>query len=342
MMREIITERLLLRKFSQDDFAAVHSYASVLENIIYMVFEPNTPEQTTAFIKRAIATAAEEPCRDFQFAVVLKNSGGLIGGCQISISGDCGEVGWLLHRDFWRQGFGTEVGAALLAFGFDELNLRRIVARCDAENVGSYGVMEKIGMRREGLLIEKRPPNKLSERKFSDELIYAKLKDEHDVEKEIAYYNAQPCVFEEFIDVPELVCGEIRLVCIGKKPAISEKKYVPAYAFAVCKGSEKIGSVDLRIGYCGNLYYGGQIGYSIDEKHRGNGYAGIACRLLLPVARAHGMKTLLITNDVSNAASKRVCEKLGAKLVRVARVPEWNELYKTGQRYMNVFEWKID
>ena len=89
------------------------------------------------------------------------------------------------------------------------------------------------------------------------------------------------------------------------------------------------------------LYYGGQIGYNIDEAYRGNGYASRACRLLRAVAKAHGMEKLLITNDVSNYASQRVCEKIPARLVRVARLPEWHELYQEGQRFVNVYEWDI-
>jgi len=166
--------------------------------------------------------------------------------------------------------------------------------------------------------------------------------DEQDTRNEIAYYNALPCVFDGFMDVPTLSDGVIHLVCTARHQAIPEKKFVPSYDFAVCKGSETIGKAGLRIGYSEGLYYSGHIHYRIDETHRGNGYAVRACRLLLPVAKAHGMTTLLITNNPANTASRRVCEKLGARLVRVARLPEWHELYQEGQRTQsNVFEWNV-
>lgn len=53
------------------------------------------------------------------------------------------------------------------------------------------------------------------------------------------------------------------------------------------------------------------------------------------------MTKLLITNDVNNAASRRVCEKLGLKHVRSAKVPEWSDLYDEGQRYLNIYEMSI-
>lgn len=341
-MKTLETERLILRKYAEDDFAAVHSYANCVENTIYMVWGPNTEEQTKDFIKREISKTTENLRKEYNYAVVLKDTHRLIGGCGITLHESCSEVGWILHRDYWKQGYCTEMGQALLKFGFEELNLRRIIAYCDFENIGSYRVMEKIGMRREGVYLDGRPAHKLSDRQYSDELSYGILKDEWETHNEIAYYNSLPLKFNDFIDLPELSDGVIYLVCTGKYTANPEKKIVPAYHFAVCMGSEKIGGIDLRIGYTNGLYYGGQIGYGIDEKYRGNGYAGRACRLLLPVAKAHNMTKLLITNNHTNTASRRVCEKLGTKLLRVARLPEWHDLYQRGQRFSNIYEWSVD
>jgi len=169
---------------------------------------------------------------------------------------------------------------------------------------------------------------------------------EPEVQKEIEYYKALPCEFNGFIDVPPLDDGVINLVCTVKKPADPVKKWIPTYEFAICKGSEKIGTIRLRIGYGGgdydcNCYYGGQIYYDIDEKYRGNGYAGRACRLIIPIAKAHKMTKLLITNADTNKASARVCEKLGARFIRKARLPEWFDEYKNGHRYSNIFEWSL-
>ena len=341
-MKTLETKRLMLRKFKEDDFAAAHSYASCAENILYMPWGPNSESETREFIARSIASAEKHPIDNYEYAVVVKKTGALIGGCGISPSGDQAMLGWCLHRDHWRNGYGTELGFALLKFGFEELGLRRITAFCHAENIGSYRVMEKIGMRREGLFLEDHSPKKLSAEKYGDKLVYAMLKDEWDIQKEIAYYNALPAKFDGFIDLPELSDGVIHLVCTAKNPGDAEKKLVPGYDFAICKGSEKIGGINLRIGYTDGLYYGGQIGYGIEEKHRGNGYAGRACRLIAPVARAHGMIKLLVTNDHANAASRRVCEKLGARFVRLARLPEWHNLYQKGRRLSNIYEWSIE
>ena len=162
-----------------------------------------------------------------------------------------------------------------------------------------------------------------------------------DIKEEIEYYNNLPCVFEDFIELPKLFDGVISLNCTKKSPAMPEKNWVPAYMFDICLNGEKVGQINLRIGYSERLYYGGQIGYDVDEAHRGKGYAGRACRLVAQVAAAHGMIKLLITNDGANSSSMRVCEKLGARLLRTVPVPEWHDLYKDGQRFANIYEWEI-
>jgi len=178
MMKSIETTRLILRKFKEDDFTSFHSYANCMENIIYMVWGPSTEEQTRSFINMAIKKADENPCANYQYAAVTKDGDILIGACNLTLSGGEAEMGWFLHREYWKQGFGTEIGKALLKFGFEDLQLNRIRAHCDVENIGSYRVMEKIGMRCEGLFPESRPAHKLSDKKFGDELSYAILKDE--------------------------------------------------------------------------------------------------------------------------------------------------------------------
>lgn len=341
-MAALETERLCLRAYEADDFAAVHAYASTVENTVHMPFGPNSEADTRAFLDMAIAANEADPRRRYEFAVILKESGTPIGGCGLYLLGkDEGEIGWILHRNHWRRGYGTELGRALVALGFGELHLHRIVARCDAQNCASFGVMEKLNMRREGCFLEARPAHKLSDKPYGDELLYAILREEWEIQKEIAYYDALPCRFFDFIELPALTGGEIYLVCTGKSPADPERKYVPAYHFAICRGGEKIGNIGLRIGYTEGLYYGGQIGYNVDEACRGRGYAAEACRLILPVARAHGMEKLLITNEQTNIASRRVCEKLGARFVRLARLPEQSELYQKGLRYVNIFEVEV-
>ncbi|MGY2032470.1 GNAT family N-acetyltransferase [Nocardia gipuzkoensis] len=80
-------------------------------------------------------------------------SGRLIGSAAIGVTSAQhrrGEFGFVFHRDFWSQGYATEVGMLLLRFGFDRLRLRRISATCHPDNHASARVLEKVGSTLEG------------------------------------------------------------------------------------------------------------------------------------------------------------------------------------------------
>ena len=59
------------------------------------------------------------------------------------------ELGWVIHPDHAGQGFGAEAVAELLRICFEDLGLRRVTALCFADNVPSWRLMERLGMRRE-------------------------------------------------------------------------------------------------------------------------------------------------------------------------------------------------
>ena len=84
------------------------------------------------------------------------------------------ELGYAFHPDFHGQGFAYEAAAAMLGLGFREFNFHRIYARCDARNIGSYKLMQRLGMRREAHFIQ----NELFKGEWSDELYYAILQAE--------------------------------------------------------------------------------------------------------------------------------------------------------------------
>jgi len=93
------------------------------------------------------------------------------------------------------------------------------------------------------------------------------------------------------------------------------------------------GGISLRIGSNSalELYYG-HFGYHVYPPARGHHYAERSCRLLLPLARRHGLKTVWITCDPQNQASRRTCQRLGADLVSIVPVPPDDPLYARGER----------
>jgi predicted acetyltransferase len=96
---------------------------------------------------------------------------------------------------------------------------------------------------------------------------------------------------------------------------------------------EIAGSVSLRIGDSLDLQqYVGNIGYNVYPPARGRHYAERASRLILTLARAHGMQRLWITCNPENWASRRTCERLGAAMIDIVAVPSDHPLHQRGER----------
>jgi RimJ/RimL family protein N-acetyltransferase len=149
----IETARLILRDWGEAD-------------IVPFIRHTNTPAvmrwlggvQTKAALEDAIRNRMmrwqEE--RGFTFWVVeRKADGALLGFCGIKIADTAGspiegvhEIGWRLREDAWGQGYAREAAIASLDFAFEALGAARVVAITFAQNVESWGLMERLGMTR--------------------------------------------------------------------------------------------------------------------------------------------------------------------------------------------------
>jgi len=156
-LTKLATDRLLLREFAEDDWRAVLAYQSEAQYLKYSSWTRRTAEQVQAFVRGFIEWQGERPRTKYQLAIMLRGEGRLIGNCGIRLkSADSRQanLGYEIAPGYWGDGYATEAARAMVAFGFEELQLHRIWARCVAENVASYRILEKVGMRREGRLRE--------------------------------------------------------------------------------------------------------------------------------------------------------------------------------------------
>ncbi len=102
------------------------------------------------------------------------------------------------------------------------------------------------------------------------------------------------------------------------------------------------GTIGLRISCSPDIeMYFGHIGYKVFPIARGRRYAERGARLLLPLARAHGMTTLWITCNPDNIASRKTCERLGSELVEIVPVPPDHPLYARGDREKCRYRWRL-
>jgi len=115
----------------------------------------------------------------------------------------------------------------------------------------------------------------------------------------------------------EIIYLQLSETCIG------DSCILPFYYYDIhLKSSNvKIGKISMRIGENYNSYYNGHIGYEVDSEYRGQGIACEACRLVLPIAKRHGMSHVYVTCAESNGASRKTIEKLNVMLQAVVSVP---------------------
>lgn len=145
----INTERLILEPLGIKYLESVHAYASDPENTRYMCNLPNKSiEETMEFLQRADEEWKKETPSFYEFAIVYKNQ--QIGAVSLHLDNDqlSGELGWILRKEYWKQGIAYEAAKALLDYAVKKLKIKHFIAHCDAENIASYKIMEKLGMTR--------------------------------------------------------------------------------------------------------------------------------------------------------------------------------------------------
>ncbi len=144
------TRRLVLRPFEPNDVEDVLAYANDPEWSRFLsVPRPYSIEDAREFVDRSVSIDwQEEP------AFAIEYDGAVVGGIGFHIDSpnSRGMLAYSIARAYWNQGLMTEAAAAVVDWGFDQLGLAKIYSFADVENVGSWRVMEKVGMTREGTL----------------------------------------------------------------------------------------------------------------------------------------------------------------------------------------------
>ena len=145
-----------------------------------------------------------------------------------------------------------------------------------------------------------------------------------------------------FFDLGALQEADFQLRLEKTAAADPVRGFVPAYHFAICSPEgEKMGSCDLRIGHNERLYFGGHIGYRVEEAFRGRHLAARSVRLLLPLADKHGLGYVLITCNPENIASRRTAEWAGFRLLETAEVPAWHDLAQQGMPRVCIYGYSL-
>ena len=147
-MKNIILDRVIIRRFKENDWKDLLEYLSDEEVVKYEPYEVFTEVEVKEETIRRIDD------KSF-YAVCMKEKDKLIGNIYFS-KGDFGtwELGYVFNKTYQGYGYATESIKGLIEYAFKELDVRRIIAMCNPENERSWKLLERLNMRREGMLLK--------------------------------------------------------------------------------------------------------------------------------------------------------------------------------------------
>ena len=149
------TERLILRRLVIEDaqsfFDTSMSDERVTDNLI-----KGAHKSISESVERVTNIVNEYEDQEFCYwGIELKATGELIGAIDFyhfDFPTENCEVGFTLGYEWWNQGYGTEALKAVMDFGFSHMNIHKIAAAHNTDNPASGKIMQKVGMKQEGLI----------------------------------------------------------------------------------------------------------------------------------------------------------------------------------------------
>lgn len=149
------SERVFLRPYTQADFVQLHR---ILSNKETMVAWGNgfSKKESEEWLEKQLAHYQQ--CGFGIWAIVEKQSGKIIGNAglnhtEISLKGktqEVVEISYLLHRDFWGKGYGSEAARICAKYGFETLGLEEVYCLIKEDNLSSLKVAKKLSMQKVG------------------------------------------------------------------------------------------------------------------------------------------------------------------------------------------------
>ena len=172
----LTTNRLHLRQLQSTDADALFAIRSDPVGVEFMGQEPHQTLEDTQKLIRRLQTSYEQ-CNSLSWGITLKGGDTVIGTCMLfsfNVDFHYAEIGYDLHRNYWRQGITSEAVSAVLTYGFTDLDLHRIEADIAPENTRSKNLLLKLGFTFEGNLRQRY----YFRGQFEDEHYYGLLKNE--------------------------------------------------------------------------------------------------------------------------------------------------------------------
>lgn len=172
--KTITTKRLLLRMFQTEDASEVTKLCNnynIFKNTLYLPY-PYSIEDALSWIENHIENFNDN--RSYEFAITDKVTGKLYGAIALTNNQNFnnGELAYWVGETFWGNGYATEASKAIIEFAFTEKQYHKVYARYFNSNLSSGRVLQKIGMKQEGILKD----HVMKEKQYKDLVYYGIIK----------------------------------------------------------------------------------------------------------------------------------------------------------------------
>ncbi len=342
------TDRLILRPWRESDAEDMYEYAKDSDVGPNAGWKPHESlEESRERAKRWAENWEKEENTDLEFALVLKETGKVIGSLGLDCDGwrtkapNSWSMGYVLSQSYWGQSLMPEAVSAGIDYAFGPLGAKLLAITHYPDNDRSRRVIEKSGFTYEGTL---RRSTVLFDGTVKALCCYSMTSAE--------YWLLRAKKLGFFLELPENVSlekiaayqaeweGE-RMIpsALGRYGEDMErwldgiiahryhirKPLVTAHTYLLMKNNEIIGGLDLRHYLSEGLFKtGGHIGYGIRPSERGKGFAPCMLALGLEKAKESGIDRVLVTCDEDNPASAHTIEACGGELENKIREEDGN------------------
>jgi|GEM_PF-82821 len=173
------SSRLKYRELENSDFEIFYEIYSSDSVMRYAYLDKYESREIAMLDFEKSLNMQNDGCEGTQYIALLKDSDIVIGIVDYDVEmlhhgGGVCEIGYFIKQEYWGQGFGAEMGKAMVDYLFENSPIHKISASCNSINLPSENIMKKLGMSKEGVFKKARFKNN----RWEDEIKYALLREE--------------------------------------------------------------------------------------------------------------------------------------------------------------------
>ncbi|MEI7668156.1 MAG: GNAT family N-acetyltransferase [Erysipelotrichaceae bacterium] len=152
LLPTIETERLIIRPIRIEDAVDMYAYASDAENTRFVWFDLHKSLEDSQKVIQELFLSRVSRGIPEAYVLELKSNHQMIGTCDVHTVrfNDVGELGYIINKQYWNQGYTTEAILAIIPVLFHHCGFRRLEIQHDILNIASQRIVEKAGFIYEG------------------------------------------------------------------------------------------------------------------------------------------------------------------------------------------------